>query len=179
MLLYILHLDDLLTFPAVGEHWAFLPVVDVYWFLVECWIRFVTKSALCIVFLLLFLLLVFLLLLCCFLRLLGVPLFGSLLADVCLNYLLLLNWLFLLLCRLTLALIDLFEPRHQSIQRRLSKFTIVFWYLITTKHFVELTHAVIRRHSYIICSMADSFDCILCSLNLLVKAEVQLHEHSQ
>ena len=29
MLLYMLHFDDLLTFPATCEHWALLPVVDI------------------------------------------------------------------------------------------------------------------------------------------------------
>jgi len=29
MLLYMLHFDDLLAFPATCEHWALLPVVNV------------------------------------------------------------------------------------------------------------------------------------------------------
>ena len=74
---------------------------------------------------------------------------------------------------------DLGELRHQGIQRRLSESAIVFGYFITAKHSVQLTHAVVGRHSYIVCSMADSFDSILCSLNLLVKAEVELLQHPE
>ena len=55
----------------------------------------------------------------------------------------------------------------------------MFGYFITAKHSVKLSHAVVGWHSDIIGSMADSFDSILCSLNLLVKAEVELLQHPE
>ena len=194
MLLNLLHFDDLLTFPTTSEHRTLLPVVNINRFFIENWVLSAAESASivpfcsliascctilvsCSIVVLLITVCVALRLFGC-LRLLGCRLFRPL-ADVCLNSLLPLRllWLLWLLCWQPLSLIDLGELGHQGIQRRLSESLVVFGYLITAKHSVELAHAIISRHSYIVLRVTDSLDSILGGLDLLVMGKMVAAQH--
>ena len=192
MLLNLLHFDDLLAFPTTSEHRALLPVVNINRFLIENRVLSAAEGASVVLFcsltasycaILISCSIVVLLIAVCvalrlFARLLGSRLFRPL-ADVCLNSLLPLRllWLLWLLCWQPLSLIDLGELGHQGIQRRLPESLVVFGYLITTKHSVQLAHAVISRHSYIVLRVTDSLDSVLGSLDLLVMGKMVAAQH--
>ena len=137
MFFNLFDLNDLLALPAAGEHWAFLPVMDVKFVFIEtffCVVAEVTASTFVIVFSRLLLFLTVILIFEFFLLLWSSFIWSWWIANICLDNFFLWRWsLFLWLFRWSSSiLVNFLELRHQNIKLCLFHTFIVLWKLIST-----------------------------------------------